>query len=71
MCMAYASQGDFLARFDLKNELVRPQFAYDYTRPPHAGKTNYEVWQWKMTSDEVCRTFAEFLDALSRRSSAK
>jgi len=61
MCMAYSSQGDFLTHFDLTKEHVRPQPPYDFTKPPHEGKTNYEIWQWKMTAQEVCRAFAEFL----------
>jgi len=61
MCRAYPSQGDFLTHFDVAKEHVRPQPAYDYTKPPHPGKTNYEVWQWKMTAEEVCAAFAEFL----------
>ena len=61
MCLAYASQGDFLSRFRLAPEIVRPQIVYDYSRPPHAGKTNYEVWQWSMTADEVSAAFADFL----------
>ena len=60
MCVAYSSQGDFLSRFGVEREIVRPQITYDYTQPPHAGKTNYEVWQWKMTAQEVSAAFAEF-----------
>jgi LmbE family N-acetylglucosaminyl deacetylase len=67
MCHAYSSQGDFLSRFDVSREVVRPQPAYDYTHPPHAGKTNYEVWQWKMTAQEVSSAFSDFL----RTSAAK
>jgi hypothetical protein len=61
MCMAYPSQGDFLSLFRVGREIVRPQPAYHYTQPPHAGKTNYEVWQWKMKASEVCAAFADFL----------
>jgi LmbE family N-acetylglucosaminyl deacetylase len=61
MCRAYSSQGDFLTRFRVDKEHVRRQPAYDYTRPPHPGKTNYEVWQWKMTARAVSAAFAEFL----------
>jgi len=61
MCRAYPSQGDFLTQFDVAKEHVRPQPGYDYTKPPHEGKTNYEVWQWKMTAQEVSAAFAEFL----------
>ena len=71
MCLAYGSQGDFLGRFDVTREIVRPQLAYDYTRPPHPGKTNYEVWQWKMTADEVCAAFVDFLCTSSLQAAAR
>jgi N-acetylglucosamine malate deacetylase 2 len=71
MCRAYSSQGDFLSRFDVKREIVRPQLAYDYTHPPHAGKTNYEVWQWTMTAQEVSAAFANFLRASAKQSTAE
>ena len=63
MCLAYPSQGDFLANFGVAREIVRPQTAYDYTRPPHEGKTNYEIWQWSMTAEQVSAAFAEFLSS--------
>jgi LmbE family N-acetylglucosaminyl deacetylase len=65
MCLAYVSQGDFLQRFDVAREIVRPQIQYDYTRPPHEGKTNYEVWQWSMTAEDVSNAFTAFLDVAS------
>ena len=65
MCLAYPSQGDFLGHFGVAREIVRPQLAYDYTRPPHEGKTNYEVWQWSMTAKEVSAAFAEFLESMN------
>jgi LmbE family N-acetylglucosaminyl deacetylase len=61
MSRAYSSQGDFLANFRVEREHVRPQPAHDYCRPPHPGKVNYEVWEWKMTAREVCAAFSEFL----------
>jgi LmbE family N-acetylglucosaminyl deacetylase len=67
MCAAYASQGDFLQKFDVAREIVRPQLAYNYSRPPHPGKTNYEVWEWQMTAQEVSEAFTEFLKAATRR----
>ena len=66
MCAAYSSQGDFLQRFDVAREIVRPQIKYDYTRPPHEGKTNYEVWQWSMTATDVCGAFTDFLQSASK-----
>ena len=71
MCRAYASQGDFLSRFQVSPEFIRPQMAYDYTQPPHQGKTNYESWQWKMTAQEVCAAFAGFLRAAAAQTAAR
>ena len=71
MCLAYPSQGDFLSRFRLSPEIVRPQFAYDFTRPPHAGKTNYEMWQWSMTAEEVSRAFSDFLRNAAAQTSGR
>jgi len=71
MCRAYPSQGDFLSHFGVSREIVRPQLAYDYTRPPHEGKANYEVWQWKMTATEVSNAFAEFLSEAARQSAQR
>ncbi len=61
MCAQYASQGKLLETYAAERELVRPQALYDYRRPPHAGRTNYECWQWWMTAREVSACFAEFL----------
>ena len=71
MCLAYASQGDFLSHFRLSPEIARPQIAHDYIRPPHPGKTNYEVWQWSMTAQEVSQAFAAFLRTAAAQSSGK
>lgn len=62
MCRAYASQGDFLNRFEVKSEKLRPQPGYNFSEPPHPGKTNYEIWQWSMTAQQVSGAFAEFLN---------
>jgi LmbE family N-acetylglucosaminyl deacetylase len=71
MCQAYSSQGDFLSRFNVSPEIVRPQLAYDYTRPPHKGKTNYEVWQWQMTSQEVSAAFSDFLTSAAAQTAGR
>jgi len=68
MCMAYPSQGDFLTHFDVSKEHVRPQPVYDFTKPPHEGKLNYEIWQWSMTVQQVCGAFAEFLQEQNKTS---
>jgi LmbE family N-acetylglucosaminyl deacetylase len=62
MCAQYASQGDFLQIFDARREVVRPQIKYDYSRAPHAGRTNYEEWQWWMSAQQVCAKFSEFVE---------
>jgi LmbE family N-acetylglucosaminyl deacetylase len=60
----YASQqGEFLQRFDLACEVVRPQVRYDYGRAPHEGRTNYECWEWWMSAREVSARFAEFVES--------
>lgn len=71
MCRAYSSQGDFLQRFDVSREVVRPQIKYDYTHPPHDGKTNYEVWQWSMTAKDVCAAFTDFLRSASKHGTGR
>jgi hypothetical protein len=63
MVEAYSSQGDIVSAFDPAIERVRPLHEYDFTRPPHAGKLNYELWQWEMSAQEVTQSFAECLTA--------
>jgi N-acetylglucosamine malate deacetylase 2 len=65
MLQAYASQHPFLFEFDPKVERVRPQHAYDYSQPPHAGQLNYEAWQWRATGAEVCAAFGRFVKTRS------
>jgi LmbE family N-acetylglucosaminyl deacetylase len=60
---AYASQGDFLIRFDSAEETFRPLPEYDYARPPHEGVLNYEAWQWSMTGKQVCAAFEAYLNS--------
>jgi len=60
MLACYKSQFDALPSFKPELERFRPQAAYNYSRRPHAGKLNYEVWRWRMTPEEVCAAFNEF-----------
>jgi LmbE family N-acetylglucosaminyl deacetylase len=57
MVQAYASQHPFLLAFDLKTERVRLQPAYDYTRPSHPGKLNYEAWGWPISGADICAAY--------------
>jgi len=61
MLNAYTSQLPFLSEFDAKIERFRPQRAYDYSHPPHAGQLNFEAWQWSMTGATICAAFDRFL----------
>ena len=58
MVCAYASQAETLAQFDIAAESLRPQPAYDFSRPPHLGPTNYEAWGWPVSSADLCAAFA-------------
>lgn len=60
MLACYKSQFNALPSFSIELERFRPQAEYDYSRPPHEGKLNYEVWQWRMSPAEVCSAFEEF-----------
>ncbi len=60
MTAAHESQKHVLAEFTATVERFRPQLAYDYSRPPHAGTLNYEAWQWAMSGADVCAAFQRF-----------
>ncbi|HSB76537.1 MAG TPA: PIG-L family deacetylase [Terriglobales bacterium] len=63
MLAAYASQGEVLKQFSAAREWFRPQAAYDYSQPPHAGVLNYEAWGWPIKGAEVSAAFAGFLQS--------
>jgi LmbE family N-acetylglucosaminyl deacetylase len=48
----FSTQKAVLADFPLELERFRPAPAYDFTRPPHAGRLHYEAYDWGM--DGVC-----------------
>jgi len=60
MIARYASQGLTTSPFDPAREIFRLQPDHDFSKPPHAGKLNYEAWQWSMTGQDVCRAFVDF-----------
>jgi LmbE family N-acetylglucosaminyl deacetylase len=63
MLGCYKSQFDSLPSFNTRLERFRPQARYTYSQRPHAGKLNYEIWQWAMTPEEVCAAFTAFSSA--------
>ena len=65
MLSCYKSQFDSLPSFNVELERFRPQAAYEYSRRPHPGKLNYELWQWRMTPEEVSGAFVAMSSALS------
>ena len=70
MVAKYASQGDVLANFAIDREVVRPMTSYDFTRPPHSGRTNYECWKWRMSAEEVTAAFREWLASKPKKSTS-
>jgi len=66
MIEAYVSQPGIVHAFKLDVERFRPQATYDYSKPPHPGKLNYEVWQWRMSGEEVSHAFTQFLNGRGR-----
>lgn len=66
MFHSYVSQKLVLGGFRPELEQFRPLAAYDFTRRPTPWKLNYEVWQWKMTGEEVVGAFARALAGASR-----
>ena len=64
MLACYKSQFDALPSFNVELERFRPQAKYEYSKRPHAGKVNYELWQWRMTAEEVSAAFAAFVPTL-------
>jgi N-acetylglucosamine malate deacetylase 2 len=61
MFHTYKSQKLVLDGFHPEIETVRPVAPYDFTRRPMPWKLNYELWQWKMSGEEVAQAFAEYL----------
>jgi LmbE family N-acetylglucosaminyl deacetylase len=61
MFHTYKSQNLVLDGFHPEIEQFRPVFAYDFRRRPFAWKLNYEVWQWRMSGEEVSAEFASYL----------
>jgi LmbE family N-acetylglucosaminyl deacetylase len=61
MFHSYKSQKLVVDGFRPELETFRPIANYDFTRRPMPWKLNYEVWQWKMSGDEVAAAFADYL----------
>lgn len=57
MLKKYVSQLDISMFVTARMKSFRPQPNYDYSRPPHLGPLNYEVWGWPMTGPQLCTAF--------------
>ncbi len=57
MLAEYASQKETVDLFNPAIERYRPQAAYDFTKPPHPGRLNYEAWGWPISGAQVTQAF--------------
>ena len=73
MFHTYKSQKLVLEQFRPEVEQFRPVADYDFTQRPLPWKLNYELWQWKMTGEEVSAAFASYLksEALNPKKDSK
>lgn len=67
MAEGYVSQAGVLDDFNLDLELFRPQLNYDFLRPPNSDAINYEMWEWAMKAEELCRAFASVRGRVAAR----
>ncbi|HEX5580718.1 MAG TPA: PIG-L family deacetylase [Gemmatimonadaceae bacterium] len=71
MLASYVTQQRVLAAFPPRRERFRVAPAYDFTRPPHAGRLWYEWFGWGGLTGERWRSLAAAaLDALQERQGA-
>ena len=70
MLDAHASQAGTLAPFRDDVERYRAAPVYDFTRPPHAGRLNYERFDWGMTGGRWRALAADALRALGLEGTA-
>jgi len=59
----YRSQGLLIDSFRPQHETYRPIADYDFTQPPLPWKLNYELWQWKMSGQQIAAAFSAFLQS--------
>lgn len=67
----YASQIDLGMFIKSKVECFRPQRKYDFSRPPHDGPANYEIWGWPISAAAVCRSFDRVLTGFEAQHGAE
>ena len=63
MFQTYKSQKLTLNSFRPEIETFRPVCDYDFKHRPFPWKLNYELWQWKMTGEQVSEEFRKYLEA--------
>lgn len=63
MFHTYKSQKLTLNSFRPEMETFRPVRDYDFKHRPFPWKLNYELWQWKMTGEQVSEEFRKYLEA--------
>ena len=61
MLECFRTQQETLQCFGLAHEKFRPAPQYDFTKPPHAGRLFYEMFDWGMTGDRFRQIASEAL----------
>jgi hypothetical protein len=67
MLDCFTTQRSMLAELEIPDdeERFRPAPRYDFSRPPHAGPLQYELWDFPLTGRAFCelarRALAEFV----------
>lgn len=61
---SFSTQAETLRPFGIEEEQYRLAPAYDFTRPPHAGKLFYENFSWGMTGARLCELAGAALEKL-------
>jgi LmbE family N-acetylglucosaminyl deacetylase len=64
MLSRYASQQAVLSQFPIRQEPIRMAPDYDFTKPPHPGKLNYENFDWGMDGQRWRRLVRSAISAL-------
>lgn len=65
MLDCFATQRSMLAELDIPDEeRFRPAPRYDFSRPPHAGPLQYELWDFPLTGRAFCELARQALAEL-------
>ena len=63
----FRSQAEFVQRFPVGSERIRPTPPHDFARPPHPGPLLYERWGWGIRGDLWRQLALEASNRISER----